>query len=93
MERTLKDEIIRLTNIKASAKIRSVWSEQIPNTEGRGDAHLDSFKLSRKSTVLACQTQLTPPTCYNSVLSQVGGCPVVPRRRAEGGAAASKQHR
>ena len=27
VERTLKDEILRLTNIKASAKIRSVWSQ------------------------------------------------------------------
>lgn len=27
VERMLKDEIIRLTNLKASAKIRSVWSQ------------------------------------------------------------------
>lgn len=27
VERILKDEIVRLTNIKASSKIRSVWSQ------------------------------------------------------------------
>lgn len=31
VERTLKDEIIRLTNVKASAKIRSVGGELVHN--------------------------------------------------------------
>jgi len=33
VERMLKDEIIRLTNIKASAKIRSVWSKRNSSTD------------------------------------------------------------
>lgn len=54
VEKMLKDEIIRLTNIKASAKIRSVWRQ----SRGRTNAKLKSTANNSLTLISSVPSQM-----------------------------------